>query len=154
MPKYERPETLGETIFKSLQGQWRVVYSEIDGEMTPAAESATTVLTLKGNNFSVEKNGKADHAGFYRINVARMPHGIPINYTKSNFEGNLGGTRSGIFQVIGDTLKLVLPAVGEPEPKDFVTYADSDLVLTVLQRVGSEKGIGATVSRTRSVSLW
>jgi uncharacterized protein (TIGR03067 family) len=154
----KQTESLSESVIKSLQGDWRVVYSELNGEMTPLAESATTVVTHKGNNFSVSKlvNNKQTvvHEGRFSINVAVMPHRIVLIYTKSIFEGNLGGPRVGIAQLVGDTLKTVLPGVGHPPPGDFVTYEDSDLVLTVHQRVGSEKGRGLLVSPTRSVAVW
>ncbi len=75
-------------------------------------------------------------------------------YSKSTFEGNLGGPRVGIAQLVGDTLRTILPGVGYPPPKDFITYPDSDLVLAVHQRVGSEKGRGLTASKTAAVAVW
>lgn len=153
MAKYEQ-DSLSESVVKAMQGDFRVVYSELNGEMTPAQEFSTVVVTHRGNNFIVKKNDKVVHEGRFSINVAVMPHQIVLFYTKSNFEGNLGGPRVGIAQLVGDTLRTSLPGVGYPPPNDFITYPDSDLVLTVHQRVGSEKGRGLSASKTGAVAVW
>src|SRR5215213_856179 len=157
MAKYERPpepESQSEIVFKALQGDWRVVYSEFNGEMTPVADFSTIVLTHKGSNFSVAKNGKVLYEGRYSVNTAVMPHRVVLFYTKSADEAFLGGPRVGLAQLVGDTLKTILPPVGQEPPKDFTTYPDSDFVLSVHQRVGSEKGAALSAAKTRFVSQW
>jgi uncharacterized protein (TIGR03067 family) len=153
MSKYEQ-DSLSESVVKAMQGDFRVVYSELNGEMTPVQEFSNIVVTHRGNNFIVKKNDKVVHEGTFTINVAVMPHQIVLRYSKSVFEGNLGGPRVGIAQLVGDTLRTNLPGVGYPPPSDFITYPDSDLVLAVHQRVGSEKGRGLTTSKTASVAVW
>jgi uncharacterized protein (TIGR03067 family) len=154
MAKYERSESQSEIVFEALQGDWRAVFSEFNGEMTPVGDFSTIVLTHKDNNFSVAKNGKVLHEGRYSLNTAVKPHVIALTYTKSANEAFLGGPRVGIAQLVGDTLKTVFPPVGQEPPKDFTTFPDSDLVLTVFQRAGSEKGTGLSVARTKFISQW
>jgi uncharacterized protein (TIGR03067 family) len=149
-----RPESLSETVFKQLQGEWQVVYTEINGEMAPLTEKV--VLTHRGNNFTVAKNGKVAYEGRFAVDVTKMPYEVALTFTKSSFEGNLGGPRVGIALLAGDTLKTVFGPVGLPiNPKaGFQSFPDSDRVLTIHQRVGAERGTGPTVSPTRSVAVW
>jgi uncharacterized protein (TIGR03067 family) len=153
-PKGRRPESLSETVFKELQGDWLVVYSELDGEMTPQTEKV--VLTHRGNNFTVTKNGKVAYEGRFAVDVTKMPYEVSLLFSKSSFEGNLGGPRVGIALLAGDTLKTVFGAVGLPvRPKrGFQSFPSSDTVLTIHQRLGAERGTGPLVSPTRAVAIW
>src|ERR1700741_3901457 len=101
MAKYERPESQSEIVFNALQGDWRAVYSEFNGEMTPVSDFSTLVLTHKGNNFCVAKNGKVLYEGRYSVNTVAMPHIVSLIYTKSANEAFLGGPRIGIAQLVG-----------------------------------------------------
>ena len=152
--KSKRPESLSESVFKALQGEWQVVYSELNGEMTPLTEKI--ILRHQGNNFTVTKNGKVAYEGRFAIDVTKMPYEVALNFTKSTFDGNLGGPRVGIALLAGDTLKTVFGAVGLPvRPKrGFQSFPDSDTVLTIHQRVGTERGTGPVVSPTKAVAVW
>jgi uncharacterized protein (TIGR03067 family) len=142
-----------DNILESLQGRWRVVYSEVDGEMTPVDEFSTIVIENKDNRFAVEKNGTIVHEGKYSVNVSVTPHEIVYIYSKGA-DVFLGGPRAGIFQLEGETFKTCLGAVGQRPPSGFNTFPDSDAVLTIQQRVGSEGGKGLSVARSRQISQW
>ena len=152
--KPTRPESLSESVFKALQGDWQVVYSELNGEMTPQTERV--ILRHRGNTFTVLKNDKVAYEGRFAIDVTKMPYEVALNFTKSTFDGNLGGPRVGIALLAGDTLKTVFGAVGLPvRPKrGFQSFPDSDTVLTIHQRIGAERGTGPTVSPTKAVAVW
>jgi uncharacterized protein (TIGR03067 family) len=142
-----------ESILDSLQGRWRVVYSELNGEMTPVDEFSTIVIENKGDRFSVEKNGTVAAEGKYSVNVSVTPHEIVYIYSKGA-EVFLGAPRAGVLQLEGETLKTCLGAVGQRPPNSFNTVPDSDAVLSIHQRVGSEGGKGLSVARSRQTSQW
>jgi uncharacterized protein (TIGR03067 family) len=133
-----------EAVMKALQGKWRVVYSELNGEMTAVDDFSTIVLENKDNKFFVEKRGSVAYEGRFSINVSVMPHEIVYIYTKAPNDVFLGGPRAGILQLAGYTLKTCLGAIGQRPPTDFSTFPDSQAVLAVHQRLGEDgKGLGA-----------
>ena len=143
-----------EDVLNSLQGRWRVVYSEVDGEMTPVGDFSTIILENKSNYFSVEKNGKVLYEGRFSVNLSVTPHEIVYIYTKGA-DVFLGGPRSGIFQLVSDTFKTCLSAVGHRPPKDFNTFPNAEAVLSIHQRTGSEQGRALPIPRfPRGVSQW
>ena len=152
--KQPEPESVSASVFKALQGEWQVVYSELNGEMTPLTEKI--ILRHQGNNFTVTKNGRVAYEGTFAINVIPMPHVVVLNFRKSAFEGYLAAPRVGIALLAGDTLKTVFGPSGLPvEPqKGFQSFPDSDTVMTIHQRVGAERGTGMTVSASKSVAIW
>ena len=153
MAKYEE-ESLQDTILKQLQGDWRVVYSELNGELTPVADFSTITTTHTGNTFTVKKNDKVIHEGRLSINVVAMPHRVSLIYTKSNNEAFLGGPRVGIAQVTGNTLKTAFAPIGQELPVNFNSYTDSDIVVSIYQRVSFEKGTGLSVARSKAIAQW
>jgi len=139
---------------RSFEGQWKIVYSEIDGEMTNVSEFSTITLTNKGDHFVVEKGGEIVAEGKFSIDTATKPHQLTYTYSKGK-DVFLGGPRPGIFQLEGNTLKTCQGAIGRPAPKDFNTSQHSPAVLTVYQKRGAEKGnVQLTASKTRVVSQW
>jgi uncharacterized protein (TIGR03067 family) len=154
MAKYETPETLGESLLRQMQGDWRVVYSEINGEMTPVADFSNIVTTHKGNTFTVKKNDKVIHEGRGSINAIAMPHGMALTYVNTQNEAFKGGPRVGIFALAGDTMKTAFAPIGHEAPKDFNSYPDSDIVISIYQRVGAEKGTGLAVSKSKAIAQW
>ena len=119
-------------LLKSLQGRWKTVYTEIDGQLGPSEESQ--FLTYKDGTFTVEKNGKVAHEGRFSISTSCGPAEIVYIYTKS-FPIYLGGPRAGIVQLQGDTLKCCFAAVGHRPPGEFNTYPGAERVLTTHERV-------------------
>src|SRR5262245_6046999 len=87
-----------ESMIKSMQGRWRAVYSELDGEMTPVAEFSSIVMEHKGTDFVVEKNGKVVDEGRFSINTTVSPHELAYIYKKGP-DIFLGGPRPGIIQL-------------------------------------------------------
>jgi len=143
----------GEILAESLQGRWRVVYSELNGQMTPVEEFSTIVLINTGNSFQVEKNGKVVDEGKFSIKVNETPNEIVYVYS-SGPEIFLGAPRLGVSQLVGNTFKTCLGAVGQAAPTEFSTSPDSESVLTIYQRAGAEGGTGFAVSKTKAVSQW
>lgn len=138
---------------EALEGRWRVVYSEVGGEMTPVGDFASIVLENRGDQFFVEKNGERVHEGTFTLDGSTSPYQIVYNYAKG-YDIFLGGPRRGICQLAGDTLKTCFAPVGKEPPEDFSTSPESDAVLSVHQRVGAERGTGFALSKNRDSSQW
>jgi uncharacterized protein (TIGR03067 family) len=136
------------SLIDDLQGSWRVVYSELGGEMTPVAHFATIVIRHQGNRFSIESEGQEAHAGTVAVDEASNPARITYTYERSTSYPT-GVPREGIVQVAGDTFKTCMSPAATPAPRSFNTTPDSASVLSIHNRVGAEGGTGQS---TRFVS--
>ena len=138
----------------NLSGTWRVVYSELGGEMTPVAHFSGIVSTYKGGRFTIEVNGVVEHEGSYRIREKRGGFAeITYVYTRSTaFE--LDKPRPGIVQVTRNTFKVCTGKIGGSAPSTFNTKKGTDAVLTIHQKAGTEGGTGVPVAITRLASQW
>jgi uncharacterized protein (TIGR03067 family) len=137
----------------NLTGSWRAVYAELNGQMTPVAHFSGIVITYSGKKFSIAVHGVVEHEGTYSINEKSTPAQITYVYTKSTFF-ELEKPRIGIVQVNGETFKDCLAGIGDPPPPTFNTTSESNAVMTIHQKSGTETGIGVSVSVNRKVSEW
>jgi uncharacterized protein (TIGR03067 family) len=148
---------VGAELFNALQGRWKPLYQEIDGQMVPPSEYATTVVELSGNEFKVEKNGAVAYEGLFTIDALASPMEIVLIYRKSAQPIFLGGPRPGVFQILGDTLKWCFGAIGQPRPKGLNTYPGSEGVLSIYQRDPAKvatQARAATTSLFRGAIVW
>lgn len=152
-PEENRPESRSDKVIDMLQGRWRAVYSELDGQMTSVSDFSTIVQENRGNEFVVEKNGEVVAEGRFSVDTSVFPHELVYTYRKGA-EIFLGGPRPGVVQVVGDTLKTCMGAVGRRRISELATAPDSESVLTVFQRVGAEGGADIRVSAARAISQW
>jgi uncharacterized protein (TIGR03067 family) len=137
-----------------LTGSWRAVYAELNGEMTSADHFSGIVMSYDDDSFSIEVNGEVAHEGTYAIDESTDPAQITYTYSKSTFY-ETGKPRVGIVQLVGATFKDCLGAIGDPPPPSFNTTADSNTVMTVHARSGSESGLEiARISPEKTVSQW
>ena len=143
----------GADLLNALQGRWKPVYQEVDGQMVPPAESATTVVELQGNEFKVEKKGVVEYDGFFTIDALTSPMEISLIYKKSSKDIFLGGPRPGVFQLEGDTLKWCFGPLGLPRPKGLNTFPGSESVLSIYQK-DPTKVKGAATSLFRGGIVW
>jgi len=125
-------------LVETMQGRWKHVYSEIDGQAGP--EEKTQQMTFKDDQFTVEKDGKVAHEGKFTLNVTRSPCELVYIYSKS-FPIYLGAPRAGIVQIEGNTLKCCFSPLGQPAPKDFNTFPDSERVLSIYQKLAKDNTI-------------
>jgi len=146
-------QSKADTLHKALEGRWRVVYSELNGAMTPVSDFSTIEIEHKGGRFLVKKNGEIVDEGKFVINADITPHEITYIYSKGA-DIFLGAPRAGVFQIQGDTLKTCFGAIGLRAPKELNTTLESESVLSICQRAGSEGGTGLVVSPTRAISQW
>jgi len=125
-----------------LTGTWHGIYAEVDGEARPASYARSLESSYDGNRFSIKIHGEAKHEGTYSINENSNPAQITFVYTKSS-HFQLNTPRTGILQVVGDTYKNCIGVVGAPAPSGFNTTAQSNTVLTILQKKGAQESSAA-----------
>jgi len=147
-------------LLNALQGRWKPVYQEIDGQMGPASISAATVVEVQGNEFKVSKDGTVAYDGFFTISTPSIPIPPPweiaLIYRNSSNPNFLGGPRPGIFQIEGDTLKWCFAPIGQPPPKSLNTYPGSEAVLSIYQRDPSRapRAVAPATSQFRGGVFW
>jgi uncharacterized protein (TIGR03067 family) len=129
--------TEGTELLQSLNGRWKPVYQEVDGQMVEPSITASTTLELTGNDFKVEKDGVVSYEGIFTIEPLASPKQVTLIYRKSTNPIFLGGPRPGVFQVEADTLKWCFGGVGHSAPKSLNTYPGSESVLSIYQREAS-----------------
>ncbi|MEV0829996.1 hypothetical protein [Nonomuraea rubra] len=127
-------------IARSLEGQWYNVCTEVDGEPVDQAHS---VIEMRDNEFKAEQDGNVTYRGTYTVGPisedGRSQYHITLFSKESVNHLSLGGSRPGLFQISGETLKTVYAGVGQPAPRQFNTYGGCDLVLTHSRRLGAER---------------
>jgi uncharacterized protein (TIGR03067 family) len=143
----------GQEVINSLQGEWNHVYQEINGQMPSVDQFSTTVLEIQGHKFIIKKGGNVAYEGKFSVNVNVTPNEISLIYSKGP-EIFLGAPRNGIFQLVRNTLKINVAAIGQRPPTDFNTSQESESVLAILERAGADLADVSTESATRSVAVW
>ena len=121
---------------KALQGTWKAVSSEMDGEKQADDEVRLYTLVFSGDKLSVEKSGDAVMKGAFKLDPAQNPRHLDFKLEENpNNPDDVGKTLQGIYEVSGDELKwcFTLPDRNE-RPKAFKTEAGSSQVFATLKR--------------------
>src|SRR4051794_5488440 len=100
-----------DSLVQTMQGGWKHVYSEMNGQAGPADKVQR--LTYNEDQFTLEKDGKVAHEGKFTLDVTRSPCEIVYIYSKS-FPIYMGAPRSGIIQIEGNTMKCCFAPLGQP----------------------------------------
>jgi uncharacterized protein (TIGR03067 family) len=143
----------GADLLSALRGRWKPIYQEIDGQMVPPTEYATTVVELRDSEFKVEKNGTVAYDGLFTLDPLASPMEISLIYKTSSNPIFLGGPRPGVFQIEGETLKWCFGPIGHPTPKGLNTFPGSEGVLSIYQKDPS-KVKGAVRSLYHGGIVW
>jgi uncharacterized protein (TIGR03067 family) len=102
---------------QALQGTWTLTKFQMKGEqVTPPAEKKMQFV-FKGDTITMRGDSKANEEGTFKLDAAKTPKQITL--TKKG--GGADDTRTGIYEVKGDTLKLAFSITGPkaPLPKGF-----------------------------------
>ena len=96
----------------ALQGTWRAVASEMDGDKQPEDDVKQHTLVFSGDTITVNKAGEMVMKGKVTIDPAKKPGHIDFKLEENPANADdVGKTLSGIYEVKGDELKwcFVLP---------------------------------------------
>ncbi len=111
-----------------LKGAWSIVTFEVSGQKNEGS-TGNLVAFSKGKVTVKSKNG--DHGGTYAIRADKSPK--HFDYTPSDGE-EAGKLHKGIYELKGDTLKVLLAPADEERPKDFKEKDGEGRVYVELKR--------------------
>ena len=103
---------------RRLQGEWTPTELVMDGKPMPKEWLAFGVRTMTGNEMKVAFNGQPMAHAKVRIDETVVP--AAVDYL--NLMGkNKGSVSLGIMEWIGDEVRFLIAASGDPRPTDFDT---------------------------------
>jgi uncharacterized protein (TIGR03067 family) len=130
-----------------LQGTWRMVAFEADGEKMGAAMFAEACIIVKGDTF-VSLGMGATYEGTLRVDAKKTPKHFDVVFTV----GHAKGTRNlGIYRIVGGRWTLCLATRGATRPKTFATKPATGIALETLVRDG-DAAEAPQMSKAPSVS--
>jgi uncharacterized protein (TIGR03067 family) len=109
---------------EKIQGTWALVSGERNGKPLPDQVIQHIKLTFAGDKLTTQHKDRETDATF-KLDSNKTPKEIDFN-----MDGNVG---EGIYQLDGDSLRIVHGEVGDARPKDF-PKAGSGLTVLVLKR--------------------
>ena len=115
---------------QKLQGEWNIVFLEVDG-IAPAPNTfAGAKITIEGDRFTTLGMGGI-FEGNLAVNSASSPKSLRMAFTAGPEKGN---TNHGIYELEGDRLRLCLCVTGGAAPTEFATSPGSGCALETLDR--------------------
>ena len=103
-------------LLRRMEGEWIPVLLVRDGKAMPAQWLSFGSRTTVGNEIKVVFGGQVMVHAKVRVDEAASP--IAIDYL--NLDGKQAGTVSrGIMEWVGEEVRILMPASGQPRPADF-----------------------------------
>jgi uncharacterized protein (TIGR03067 family) len=117
---------------EALQGTWRPVSSEQEGEDTLAAAKQYT-FTFDKDTFTVKRDDQLILKGTFKVDPSKSPKAIDMTITEGRRDDEKGQEAHGIYEFTQDGLKWCTSEPGRKEhPKEFATKKGSnDLYVTL-----------------------
>jgi uncharacterized protein (TIGR03067 family) len=113
---------------EALQGEWRLVSATRDGKTMPADAVKVMRCTIKGDKFTITRDGKAVEAGAVRLDAARKPKAIDLPL------GAGQKTALGIYELSGGKYRMCYSPPGKDRPKDFAAKEGTGHTLSLWER--------------------
>jgi uncharacterized protein (TIGR03067 family) len=115
---------------EKLQGQWDVIFLEVEGLALVASTFSGARIVIQGNKFTSIAMG-ATYVGRIELDATTDPKTFNMKFAEGPEKGN---TNFGIYELEGDNWKICLTMTGGPPPTQFVTTPGSGQALELLQR--------------------
>jgi uncharacterized protein (TIGR03067 family) len=109
----------------AIQGTWRLVAGERHGQPFSDDLLKTVTLTFSDGKLITKTKDRSNENRF-TLDPTQNPKHIDMD-----MDGTLG---EGIYELAGDSLKILHDEVGEPRPKVFDPKASPQLTLMILTR--------------------
>jgi uncharacterized protein (TIGR03067 family) len=111
-----------------IQGEWKVISGEHDGQSWPDDLVKMTMVTFEGNKMSIDARNKQQqpNEAKFKLDPTKTPKWIDID-----MKGNPG---VGIYSLESDTLKLCFREGKDARPTEFATKTGAKNILLVLKR--------------------
>ena len=115
----------------ALEGTWTLVGMEVDGQELPAEKLQGTVLTIRGNKYSVVAR-KQQHDVEITLDPGKAPKEIDMKFLDGPNKDRVG---RGIYHLDGNTLKICRGLDPQQErPGSFKTEGQVNYFVMVWQR--------------------
>jgi len=108
-----------------VQGTW--VMTQINGDATPG----DTALVISGSKYSETVNGTVDESGIFKIDASKTPMTVDLIIQEGDATGK---TQLGIFDVKGDTMRLLLNTAGDRTRPTSLEKADGELFIVAQKK--------------------
>jgi uncharacterized protein (TIGR03067 family) len=112
----EPGEDAGKKELEKLQGTWRYVSFEMNGEKMPEEQLKKMSITYTGNKWVVREEDKVIVEGTHKLDATKEPHQIDSVITEGEGKGT---TMLGIYEFKGDTVRSCFDPQGKVRPKSF-----------------------------------
>ena len=113
-----------------LEGIWRYVSLEIEGNKAPQESYKGAKLVIKGDKFTAYEGDEVLH-GTFKVDTSKKPKTIDVTFSDGPDKGKI---MRGIYELDNDTYKVCIAMPGKDRPTKFETKKDSGHVLEVLKR--------------------
>jgi uncharacterized protein (TIGR03067 family) len=110
----------GDDVLKKLQGTWKFVSQEVDGQPLPKSELANQTITFAGDKWTVRRDGKVVQAGTHQFDPSKKPGQVDAVVNEGE---NKGSTMLGIFEMKGESFHVCFDPKGKNRPTDFTSKA-------------------------------
>lgn len=130
---------LVEADLKALQGTWRVTYSEDSGRVAPQESLRDLQFEFEGSTMKMKVAGQSNAVKF-SLDASTKPKSIDLSEKH--------GTKPGIYDIQGDTLRICISETGEQRPTQFDSQPDSaNDVIIILKRINPEEESQSTAEQ-------
>jgi uncharacterized protein (TIGR03067 family) len=117
---------------KQIEGTWRVVALEIDGNKTPDADARKfSVVNGADGTWSLHSEGKEIYKGKSTIDPTKKPQTIDLTPTTGDDKDKL---HLGIYELGDKTRKLCVAPTGKDRPTEFASKPGTEHILITFER--------------------
>ena len=113
---------------EALQGEWKLVSATRDGKTMPADDVKVMKCTIKGDKFTITRDGKVVEGGAVKLDAAKTPREIDLPL------GDGKKMALGIYELSGGKYKMCYSPPGKERPKDFEAQEGTGRTLSVWER--------------------
>ena len=144
-----------------LEGSWVITALEMDGRAMPAGTFEHVRLVINGDRFTSLGMGSV-YQGELALDTSTSPRQLDMKFDAGPEKGN---TNLGIYELLGDTLKICIATRGTVRPAKFASTPDSGFAVETLTRAddspttqprarASEKIPSSTGLETKFEGVW
>ena len=117
---------------RDLTGTWVAATYALDGKEAAAADLKNVRLVIDADGkFKAQNAGETFLAGTVKLGADKNPRALDITYSEGDLKGK---TSLGIYELVGDTLRICRAAPGKARPTEFASKPGSGLTLMTYQR--------------------
>jgi uncharacterized protein (TIGR03067 family) len=120
---------------QGLEGRWKQLYEEVDGQRVPDRPVAV-VMEISGDKVTITAGNRLAGDGTIHVDTSQNPPTIDLHVT-SRIGGTAGRTTDsyGIYELSGNTLTICSAGNADHRPKSIPPAAGSGAVTHAYQRV-------------------